>query len=99
MVRTAAWLAGLLLSELVLRMTGVIASSAGTGAAVPVGPVDGSTTDAAYMRRAVDLARRALGRTAPNPSVGCVLVRDDEVVGEGWHARAGVSVVVLLLES
>ncbi len=41
------------------------------------------------MREAIQLARRGLGRTAPNPAVGCVLVRDGEVVGRGWHHAAG----------
>ena len=41
------------------------------------------------MRRALALARRGLGRTAPNPAVGCVIARGSEVVGEGYHARAG----------
>ncbi len=41
------------------------------------------------MARALELAGRAAGRTSPNPLVGAVLVRDDRVVGEGWHARAG----------
>lgn len=41
------------------------------------------------MRRALKLARRGLFTTQPNPRVGCVIVRDGEVVGEGWHARAG----------
>jgi len=41
------------------------------------------------MRRALALARRGLGRTDPNPAVGCVLVREGRVVGEGFHARAG----------
>jgi diaminohydroxyphosphoribosylaminopyrimidine deaminase/5-amino-6-(5-phosphoribosylamino)uracil reductase len=42
-----------------------------------------------YMRRALELAARARGRTSPNPMVGAVLVRDGEVVGEGYHERAG----------
>ena len=42
--------------------------------------------DAAYMRRALRLAERGWGRTAPNPLVGAVVVRDGRVVGEGWHA-------------
>ncbi|WP_236179974.1 bifunctional diaminohydroxyphosphoribosylaminopyrimidine deaminase/5-amino-6-(5-phosphoribosylamino)uracil reductase RibD [Pseudomonas mosselii] len=45
--------------------------------------------DAHYMARAVELARKGLYSTHPNPRVGCVIVRDGEVVGEGWHVRAG----------
>ncbi len=41
------------------------------------------------MARALRLAERGLYSTTPNPRVGCVLVRDGEVVGEGWHERAG----------
>jgi diaminohydroxyphosphoribosylaminopyrimidine deaminase/5-amino-6-(5-phosphoribosylamino)uracil reductase len=41
------------------------------------------------MRRALLLARRGWGQTAPNPLVGAVVVRDGRVVGEGWHARFG----------
>ena len=43
-----------------------------------------------WMTRAIDLARRGLGRTSPNPPVGAVIVRDGRVVGEGYHARAGL---------
>ena len=46
-------------------------------------------SDHAYMARALELARKGLYSTHPNPRVGCVIVRDGEVVGEGWHARAG----------
>jgi diaminohydroxyphosphoribosylaminopyrimidine deaminase/5-amino-6-(5-phosphoribosylamino)uracil reductase len=42
-----------------------------------------------YLRRACELAERGRGTTAPNPIVGCVLVRDGVIVGEGWHERAG----------
>ena len=45
--------------------------------------------DAAHMRRAVELARQALGKTSPNPMVGCVIVKDGVVVGEGFHPKAG----------
>ena len=45
--------------------------------------------DARFMRRALALAARGLGRTYPNPPVGAVLVRGGRVVGEGFHARAG----------
>ena len=42
-----------------------------------------------FMARALRLARRGLFTTTPNPRVGCVLVRDGAIVGEGWHRRAG----------
>jgi diaminohydroxyphosphoribosylaminopyrimidine deaminase/5-amino-6-(5-phosphoribosylamino)uracil reductase len=45
--------------------------------------------DGAWMRRALALAPRGWGQTAPNPMVGAVVVRDGVVVGEGWHARYG----------
>ena len=45
--------------------------------------------DAEFLERAVELAERGRGTTHPNPIVGAVIVRKDEVVGEGWHARAG----------
>ncbi len=43
----------------------------------------------AYMRRALELARRGWGTTHPNPMVGALLVEEGEVVAEGFHARAG----------
>jgi diaminohydroxyphosphoribosylaminopyrimidine deaminase/5-amino-6-(5-phosphoribosylamino)uracil reductase len=46
--------------------------------------------DVGYMRRALALAARGLGRTRPNPAVGAVVVRGGRVVGEGWHRRAGL---------
>ncbi|UTM56609.1 bifunctional diaminohydroxyphosphoribosylaminopyrimidine deaminase/5-amino-6-(5-phosphoribosylamino)uracil reductase RibD [Photobacterium sp. CCB-ST2H9] len=46
-------------------------------------------TDHAMMRRAISLARRGRFTTAPNPNVGCVIVKDDTVIGEGFHYRAG----------
>ncbi len=42
-----------------------------------------------FMARALRLAARGLWTTTPNPRVGCVIVRDNRVVGEGWHVRAG----------
>lgn len=45
--------------------------------------------DNEFMARALRLAERGLYSTTPNPRVGCVIVRDGRVVGEGWHARAG----------
>ncbi len=46
-------------------------------------------TDREWLERALELAERGRGTTAPNPVVGAVLVRDGEIVGEGWHERAG----------
>jgi len=45
--------------------------------------------DEFYMARALLLAERGLYTTEPNPRVGCVLVRDGKIIGEGWHRRAG----------
>jgi diaminohydroxyphosphoribosylaminopyrimidine deaminase/5-amino-6-(5-phosphoribosylamino)uracil reductase len=46
-------------------------------------------SDEYYMARAIALAETALGRTSPNPAVGCVIVSSGEVVGEGYHPGAG----------
>jgi diaminohydroxyphosphoribosylaminopyrimidine deaminase/5-amino-6-(5-phosphoribosylamino)uracil reductase len=51
--------------------------------------VSSRDTDAFWMRRALRLARRGLGRTAPNPAVGAVVVRDGQLLGQGWHRQAG----------
>jgi diaminohydroxyphosphoribosylaminopyrimidine deaminase/5-amino-6-(5-phosphoribosylamino)uracil reductase len=48
-----------------------------------------SASDHAMMARALRLAARGLFTTQPNPRVGCVIVRDGEIVGEGWHQHAG----------
>lgn len=48
-----------------------------------------SEADIEYMRRAIELARRGTGFANPNPLVGAVLVRDGEIIAEGWHARCG----------
>ncbi|HMM53456.1 MAG TPA: bifunctional diaminohydroxyphosphoribosylaminopyrimidine deaminase/5-amino-6-(5-phosphoribosylamino)uracil reductase RibD [Candidatus Desulfobacillus sp.] len=48
-----------------------------------------SAADHAHMARALRLAARGLYTASPNPRVGCVIVRDGDVVGEGWHARTG----------
>ncbi|WP_166363185.1 bifunctional diaminohydroxyphosphoribosylaminopyrimidine deaminase/5-amino-6-(5-phosphoribosylamino)uracil reductase RibD [Pseudomonas akapageensis] len=52
-------------------------------------PAEQRVLDAHYMARALELARKGLYSTHPNPRVGCVIVRDGQVVGEGWHVRAG----------
>lgn len=48
-----------------------------------------SVADHAHMARALQLAARGLYTTSPNPRVGCVIVKEGRVVGEGWHQRAG----------
>ncbi len=42
-----------------------------------------------YMSRALQLARLGLYSSSPNPRVGCVIVKDDKIIGEGWHQKAG----------
>jgi diaminohydroxyphosphoribosylaminopyrimidine deaminase / 5-amino-6-(5-phosphoribosylamino)uracil reductase len=67
--------------------------TAGLGDAVvprdAAGSGDVAEFDRIQMARALELAARGLYTTDPNPRVGCVLVRDGRVIGEGWHVRAG----------
>ena len=42
-----------------------------------------------YMRRCLQLASKGLGLTYPNPMVGCVIVCDGKIIGEGWHQKVG----------
>lgn len=58
-------------------------------AAVPDDRSGRAAADRRFMRRAISLARRGWGHTAPNPLVGAVVVRDGKIVGEGWHAEFG----------
>ncbi|RDX74900.1 Riboflavin biosynthesis protein PYRD, chloroplastic [Mucuna pruriens] len=48
-----------------------------------------SNDDAFFITRCVQLARKAVGFTSPNPLVGCLIVKDGQVVGEGFHPKAG----------
>lgn len=50
---------------------------------------EGRVDDGFYIRRCVETARKAIGCTTPNPMVGCVIVKDGKVVGEGFHPKAG----------
>lgn len=50
-----------------------------------------TSADLLYMQQAIDLAKKGLYSTKPNPAVGCVLVKEGEVVGQGWHQKAGQS--------
>jgi diaminohydroxyphosphoribosylaminopyrimidine deaminase/5-amino-6-(5-phosphoribosylamino)uracil reductase len=47
------------------------------------------SSDVEYMQHAIRLAKRGVYTTDPNPNVGCVIVKNNEIVGEGWHRRAG----------
>nr|MBN2277713.1 bifunctional diaminohydroxyphosphoribosylaminopyrimidine deaminase/5-amino-6-(5-phosphoribosylamino)uracil reductase RibD [candidate division Zixibacteria bacterium] len=49
-----------------------------------------ASRDAEYMQLALELAERARGRTSPNPMVGAVIVKDAQIVGRGYHKRAGM---------
>jgi len=46
--------------------------------------------DKKFMMRAIELAKKAKGKTYPNPMVGAVLVKDDKIVGEGYHKKSGM---------
>ena len=48
-----------------------------------------SDFDHQAMARALQLAARGSATTQPNPRVGCVIAKDGQIVGEGWHGRAG----------
>jgi len=48
-----------------------------------------SIADRQFMAEAIQLARRGLSTVTPNPCVGCVLVKDEKIVGRGWHMKAG----------
>ncbi len=45
--------------------------------------------DQKFMQRAIELARKGIGHTSPNPTVGAVIVKDGKIIGEGWHRRSG----------
>jgi diaminohydroxyphosphoribosylaminopyrimidine deaminase / 5-amino-6-(5-phosphoribosylamino)uracil reductase len=48
-----------------------------------------SQIDQLYMRRALELAELGRGSVSPNPMVGCVIVHENRIIGEGWHKRYG----------
>lgn len=50
---------------------------------------DTAQKDRLFMARALELAGKGRYTTKPNPCVGCVLVKNDVIIGEGWHAKAG----------
>ncbi|MGE3181382.1 MAG: bifunctional diaminohydroxyphosphoribosylaminopyrimidine deaminase/5-amino-6-(5-phosphoribosylamino)uracil reductase RibD [Phycisphaerae bacterium] len=58
-------------------------------AATPVAVI--KADDAEFLRRALRLAKRGEGRVEPNPMVGCVLVKDGKIIGEGYHRKFGTA--------
>lgn len=52
-------------------------------------PPGAHSDDSLFMKRALELSRQALGKTSPNPMVGCVIVKEGEIIGEGFHPKAG----------
>jgi diaminohydroxyphosphoribosylaminopyrimidine deaminase/5-amino-6-(5-phosphoribosylamino)uracil reductase len=46
-------------------------------------------TDLKFMKRSLTLAHKGVGHTSPNPAVGCVVVKNGTIIGEGWHHKAG----------
>jgi pyrimidine deaminase RibD-like protein/RNA-binding protein YhbY len=92
----------LLLMSVVFRSLAFVAKYPGKlhrvtkGSLIPFSTLSLSSDDEAYMMQAVQHAKNGLGRTFPNPAVGCVLVRQGkdadsaEVIGSGFHPRAGL---------
>lgn len=52
-------------------------------------PISNSFDDVAVMKQVLALASQGLATTQPNPRVGCIIIKDDKIVGEGWHVKAG----------
>ena len=50
---------------------------------------DFSANDHKLMARALQLAKRGIATTQPNPRVGCVIVKEGKIIAEGWHEKAG----------
>ena len=46
-------------------------------------------SDSVFIKRAMELATLGLGEVSPNPLVGCVIVHDGQIIGEGWHRKYG----------
>jgi len=56
--------------------------------------------DGFFMQRALRLAKKGMGTTSPNPMVGCILVKNGEIIGEGFHGKAGEAhAEIIALES
>ena len=51
-----------------------------------------------YMHRALELAQRGAGHVDPNPMVGCVIVKDGKIIGEGWVVHRGWATALVKVE-
>ena len=60
------------------------------GSKMSSNPLQQLADDRMYMERALELAALATGKTSPNPCVGCVVVKNGAIIGEGWHEKAGL---------
>ena len=47
------------------------------------------TADAKFMKSALVFAKKGLGNVEPNPAVGCVIVKNNKIIGKGWHKKFG----------
>ena len=54
-------------------------------------------SDNFFMQRCLDLAIKGIGKTYPNPLVGCVIVNDNKIISEGWHKLYGYQIVSFFL--
>ncbi len=53
-------------------------------------------SDAYFMSRCLELAKKGLGNTYPNPLVGCVIVHKNIIISEGWHKKSGRWITIVL---
>lgn len=89
-VRFIHGLLSLALLSTQLRDISLVSGISLSSLSLPKGNIDSNNDiDRMYMRRAIALAAQASGKTSPNPCVGCVIVVNGTVVGEGWHKKAG----------
>jgi diaminohydroxyphosphoribosylaminopyrimidine deaminase/5-amino-6-(5-phosphoribosylamino)uracil reductase len=61
----------------------------GTSTTIPLLPLQAMNNHKQYMQRCLQLALKGLGNVSPNPMVGCVIVHDDKIIGEGYHQKYG----------
>jgi diaminohydroxyphosphoribosylaminopyrimidine deaminase/5-amino-6-(5-phosphoribosylamino)uracil reductase len=61
----------------------------GTSTTIPLLPLHAMNNQEQYMQRCLQLALKGLGNVSPNPMVGCVIVHDNKIIGEGYHQKFG----------